>query len=169
MTGDFLVCLPVDRDYALNVSKDGYLFYSANFSLKDRTADSKPYMMNVELQPIEFGKTVVLKNIFFETASFDLKPQSTAELEKLLAFMNDNPTINIEIAGHTDNIGSRGDNQILSQNRAKAVYEYLVGKGIVASRAVFKGYADTVPIDTNDTPEGRANNRRTEFTVKAKN
>jgi outer membrane protein OmpA-like peptidoglycan-associated protein len=169
VTGDFLVCLPVDRDYALNVSKDGYLFYSANFSLKDRTADSKPYMMNVELQPIEFGKTVVLKNIFFETASFDLKPQSTAELEKLLAFMNDNPTINIEIAGHTDNIGSRGDNQILSQNRAKAVYEYLVGKGIAASRAVFKGYADTVPIDTNDTPEGRANNRRTEFTVKAKN
>lgn len=166
VTGDFLVCLPVDRDYALNVSKDGYLFYSENFSLKERASVNKPFTMNVELQPIEFGKTVVLRNIFFETASFDLKSESTAELEKLLAFMNENPKIAIEIGGHTDNIGQRSDNQTLSENRARAVFEYLKGKGIDAARMEFKGYADTVPIDTNDTVEGRAKNRRTEFTVR---
>ena len=168
VTGDFLVCLPVDRDYALNVSKDGYLFYSANFSLQGRAPDSKPFIMNVELQPIEFGKKVVLKNIFFETASYDLKSESTAELEKLVSFLRENPTINIEIGGHTDNMGNRADNQVLSENRAKAVNDYLSAKGIVSARTEYKGYADTVPIDTNDTTEGRANNRRTEFTVKAK-
>jgi len=168
ITGDFLVCLPVDRDYALNVSKDGYLFYSANFSLQGRAPDSKPFIMNVELQPIEFGKKVVLKNIFFETASYDLKPESTAELEKLVSFLKENPTIHIEIGGHTDNMGNRADNQVLSENRAKAVNDYLLTKGIVPARTEYKGYADTVPIDTNDTVEGRANNRRTEFTVKAK-
>lgn len=169
ITGDFLVCLPVDRDYALNVSKDGYLFYSANFSLKNRAPDSKPFVMNVELQPIEFGKTVVLKNIFFETASFDLKPESTAELEKLNEFMKSNPFIYIEIGGHTDNVGKREDNQVLSENRSKAVFDFLVSKGIEAMRMKYKGYADIVPIDTNDTAEGRANNRRTEFTVKERN
>ena len=124
--------------------------------------------MNVELQPIEFGKKVVLKNIFFETASYDLKSESTAELEKLVSFLKENPTINIEIGGHTDNMGNRADNQVLSENRAKAVNDYLLAKGIVSARTEYKGYADTVPIDTNDTAEGRANNRRTEFTVKAK-
>lgn len=168
ITGDFLVCLPVDRDYALNVSKDGYLFYSANFSLQGRAPDSKPFIMNVELQPIEFGKKVVLKNIFFETASYDLKPESTAELEKLVSFLKENPTIHIEIGGHTDNMGNRADNQVLSENRAKAVNDYLLAKGMASVRTEYKGYADTVPIDTNDTVEGRANNRRTEFTVKAK-
>lgn len=166
VTGDFLVCLPVNRDYALNVSKDGYLFYSEHFSLKEKHDIKSPFKMNVELQPIEFGKSVVLKNIFFETASFELKPQSTAELEKLVDFMTKNPRIHIEIGGHTDNIGNRADNQTLSENRAKAVYSYLVSKGVDAERSTYKGFADTVPVDTNDTPEGRANNRRTEFTVK---
>jgi outer membrane protein OmpA-like peptidoglycan-associated protein/tetratricopeptide (TPR) repeat protein len=166
VTGDFLVCLPVDRDYALNVSKDNYLFYSENFSLKERASVNKPFTMNVDLQPIEFGKTVVLRNIFFNTASFELKPESTAELEKLLAFMNSNPKIAIEIGGHTDNVGQRADNQLLSENRAKAVFTYLKDRGVMESRMQFKGYADLVPVDTNDTPEGRANNRRTEFTVR---
>jgi outer membrane protein OmpA-like peptidoglycan-associated protein len=166
VTGDFLVCLPVDRDYALNVSKDNYLFYSENFSLKERASVNKPFTMNVDLQPIEFGKTVVLRNIFFNTASFELKPESTAELEKLLAFMNSNPKIAIEIGGHTDNVGQRVDNQLLSENRAKAVFTYLKERGVTELRMQFKGYADLVPVDTNDTPEGRANNRRTEFTVR---
>jgi outer membrane protein OmpA-like peptidoglycan-associated protein/tetratricopeptide (TPR) repeat protein len=166
VTGDFLVCLPLDRDYALNVSKDNYLFYSENFSLKERASVNKPFTMNVDLQPIEFGKTVVLRNIFFNTASFELKPESTAELEKLLAFMNSNPKIAIEIGGHTDNVGQRVDNQLLSENRAKAVFTYLKDRGVTELRMQFKGYADLVPVDTNDSPEGRANNRRTEFTVR---
>jgi outer membrane protein OmpA-like peptidoglycan-associated protein len=108
----------------------------------------------------------VLRNIFFNTASFELKPESTAELEKLLAFMNSNPKIAIEIGGHTDNVGQRVDNQLLSENRAKAVFTYLKDRGVTELRMQFKGYADLVPVDTNDTPEGRANNRRTEFTVR---
>jgi outer membrane protein OmpA-like peptidoglycan-associated protein len=165
VSGEFLVCLPVGHDYGLNVSKDGYLFHSENFSLTAMAEQGKPYSMNVELQPIEFGKSVVLRNIFFETGSFDLKPESTAELEKLLAFMEQNPKIRIEIGGHTDNVGQRQDNQVLSENRANAVRLYLQGKGIDAARMTHKGYADMEPVDTNDTAEGRARNRRTEFKV----
>jgi len=165
VSGEFLVCLPVGRDYGLNVSKDGYLFHSENFSLTAMANEGKPYRMNVELQPIEFGKSVVLRNIFFETGSFDLKPESTAELEKLLAFMVQNPKIRIKIGGHTDNVGQRQDNQVLSENRANAVRIYLEKKGIAAERMTHKGYADTEPVDTNDTAEGRARNRRTEFKV----
>ncbi len=165
VSGEFLVCLPVGHDYGLNVSKDGYLFHSENFSLTTMADEGKPYRMNVELQPIEFGKSVVLRNIFFETGSFDLKPESTAELEKLLAFMEQNPKIRIEIGGHTDNVGQRQDNQVLSENRANAVRLYLQDKGIDAARMTHKGYADMEPVDTNDTAEGRARNRRTEFKV----
>lgn len=166
VSGEFLVCLPLGQDYALNVSKDGYLFHSENFSLKEAMAEGgKPYRMNVELQPIEFGKSVVLRNIFFETGSYDLKPESTAELEKLVAFMQQNPRIRIEIGGHTDNVGQRQENQVLSENRANAVRRYLESKRIAGERMTHKGYADTESVDTNDTPEGRARNRRTEFKV----
>ena len=121
--------------------------------------------MDVELQPIKFGEKVVLKNIFFETASYDLLPESKVELEKLLAFMNNNADIRIEIGGHTDNVGKPEDNQLLSENRSKSVRTYLIDHGVVADRIDFKGYGEQQPIDTNDTPEGRANNRRTEFKV----
>jgi outer membrane protein OmpA-like peptidoglycan-associated protein len=123
--------------------------------------------MDVQLQPIKFGEKVVLKNIFFETASFDLLPESRVELNKLVAFMNNNPKIRIEIGGHTDNVGKHEDNQLLSENRAKAVKEYLVSNEIVETRIEYKGYAEVQPIDTNDSPEGRAKNRRTEFKVLA--
>lgn len=163
--GKFLVTLPVDNEYALNVSKDGYLFYSEHFALPKEQDISKPYRMDVDLQPIKFGEKVVLKNIFFETASFDLLPESTAELDKLVAFMNNNPAIRIEIGGHTDNVGKPEDNQLLSENRSKAVRQYLIDHAISEGRIQYKGYAERQPIDTNETPEGRAKNRRTEFKV----
>ncbi len=163
--GRFLVTLPVDHEYALNVSKDGYLFYSEHFSLPKEQDLSKPYKMDVPLQPIKYGEKVVLKNIFFETASYDLLPESQVELNKLVAFMNNNPTIRIEIGGHTDNVGKPESNQLLSENRSKSVREYLINAGILAERIQFKGYGEEQPMDTNDTSEGRANNRRTEFKV----
>ena len=163
--GSFLVTLPVNHDYALNVSKQKYLFHSEHFSLPNVKDVTKPYRMDVELQPIKFGEKVVLKNIFFETASYDLLPESKVELEKLLAFMNNNADIRIEIGGHTDNVGKPEDNQLLSENRSKSVRTYLIDHGVVADRIDFKGYGEQQPIDTNDTPEGRANNRRTEFKV----
>jgi outer membrane protein OmpA-like peptidoglycan-associated protein len=165
ISGRFLVTLPVDHEYALNVSKDGYLFYSEHFSLPAAQDFSKPYQMDVELQPIKHGEKVVLKNIFFETASYELLPESQVELNKLVAFMNNNPTIRIEIGGHTDNVGKPDDNQILSENRSKSVREYLIQNEILENRISYKGYGEEQPVDTNDTPEGRANNRRTEFKV----
>ena len=165
INGNFLVTLPVDHEYALNVSKDEYLFYSEHFSLPAEHDITKPYKMDVELQPIKYGEKVVLKNIFFETASYELLPESRVELNKLVAFMNNNPTISIEIGGHTDNIGKPEDNQLLSENRSKSVRAYLVRNGIADSRIQYKGYGEEQPMASNETPEGRAQNRRTEFKV----
>lgn len=163
-SGEFLVCLPVNKNYALNVSKNGYMFYSENFSLKEKN-DSKPYLMDIPLQPIDTGTIVELKNIFFETNKFDLKEESKVELQKLMNFLNVNINIRIEISGHTDNVGDKKLNQVLSQNRAKSVYDYLINNGIDKTRLSFKGYGDTKPVVANDTPENKARNRRTEFKV----
>jgi outer membrane protein OmpA-like peptidoglycan-associated protein/Tol biopolymer transport system component/uncharacterized protein YaaR (DUF327 family) len=163
--GKFLVTLPVNHEYALNVSKDNYLFYSEHFSLPNQQDITKPYRMDVELQPIKFGEKVVLKNIFFETASYELLPVSTVELGKLVDFMNNNSTINIEIGGHTDNIGKPENNQLLSENRSKSVRQYLIDHTISEGRIQYKGYGEKQPVDTNETSEGRAKNRRTEFKV----
>lgn len=163
-TGEFLVCLPTGKDYALNVSKDGYLFYSENFTLK-QTVDFSPYEKDVPLSKPKVGNTVVLNNIFFDTDKFELKKQSESELEKLLSFLNNNKNLNIEIGGHTDNQGSIANNNTLSQNRAKAVYDYLINNNIDPSRLSFKGYGSSKPISDNDTDKGRALNRRTEFKI----
>ena len=107
---------------------------------------------------------VVLKNIFFDFDKSELKAESYVELDKLVEYLNHNK-VRIEIGGHTDNTGSREYNEKLSQDRAKSVYDYLVAHGIAADRLQYRGYGMQKPIDTNDTEEGRANNRRTEFTI----
>jgi outer membrane protein OmpA-like peptidoglycan-associated protein len=164
-TGQFILILPLGENYALNINKKGYLFYSANFSLP-KTADSiQIKYLDIPLSPIESGGTVVLKNIFFEFDKYDLKPESEIELEKLAEFLKTNPTVKIEIGGHTDNTGTKERNKILSTNRAKAVFDDLISRGIDKNRLTYKGYAETVPVATNDTPEGRAENRRTEFKI----
>lgn len=119
------------------------------------------------MKKIKVGESVVLKNVFFETAKFDLKDRSRVELDKLVAFLVKNPKMKIELGGHTDNVGDKKMNQVLSENRAKAVFEYLVKKGINADRLSTKGYGDTMPIADNGTDEGRAENRRTEFKITA--
>ncbi len=164
-TGDFLVSLPADKTYALNVNRDGYLFYSDHFELKGEGTSLKPFLKDIPLQPIKKGESVVLRNIFFDTDQFTLKPESRVELDRLVTLLTANPAIHIEIGGHTDNTGSRKHNETLSENRAKAVADYLIAKGILSARLTFRGYADTVPIADNRTDEGRAQNRRTEFTI----
>lgn len=164
-TGEFMVSLPTDRNYALNVSKEGYLFYSENFELKGDHSKLKPFLKDVLLQPIETGSVVVLRNIFFNFDKFDLKPESQVELNRLAELLNQNKTMKIEIGGHTDNKGTAEYNQKLSENRAKSVYEYLVNKGIDKTRLSYKGYGLTKPLESNDSEEGRAVNRRTEFKV----
>jgi outer membrane protein OmpA-like peptidoglycan-associated protein len=167
VTGEFLLSLPTEKNYGLSVSKPGYLFYSDHFELRGESSKSKPYIHNVPLQPIRVGETVILKNIFFDTDKFDLKKESVTELGKLIQLLKTNPSIHIEISGHTDNHGSADYNLALSKNRAQAVYFYLINNGIAKDRLTFTGFGMTRPIDTNDTEAGRANNRRTEFKVVA--
>jgi outer membrane protein OmpA-like peptidoglycan-associated protein len=167
-TGEFFMTLTANKDYALNVSKPGYLFYSENFGLKETQDKSKPFIMDVPLQPIDTGKSIVLKNVFFETGKFDLLAESKAELNKLVAFLNQNKTLKIELSGHTDDVGDKKSNLLLSQNRAKAVYEYLIANGVVKERLSHKGYGDTRPVVTNDSAEHRQMNRRSEFRITGK-
>ena len=163
--GSFLISLPVNKNYALNVSVDGYLFHSENIELMSGTPE-KPFEKNVPMKKLLVGSSVVLRNVFFETNKYDLKEESQAELLKLYEFMTNNASVAIEISGHTDNVGNDADNLTLSENRAKAIYNFLIDQGIEASRLSFKGYGEQQPIDTNDTEEGRANNRRSEFKIK---
>ena len=165
VTGSFLISLPVNKNYALNVSMDGYLFHSENIELLSGTPE-EPFLKNVGMKQLSVGETVVLKNVFFETNKYDLKDESKVELMKLHSFMQNNPAVSIEISGHTDNVGNDNDNQTLSENRAQAIYNFLIENGIEADRLSYKGYGETQPIDTNDTEEGRANNRRSEFKIK---
>ena len=165
ITGEFLLVLPTERNYALNVSLNGYLFYSDNFMLTGINSKSDPFIRNIPLKPIKIGEAVVLKNIFFDTDKFILKDESVAELEKLLMLLKKNPSLKIEISGHTDNVGSAEHNHELSRNRAKAVYDYLVQQQIAPARLSYEGYGFDKPIDDNSTEPGRANNRRTEFRV----
>lgn len=162
--GAFLVPLPTGKDYAFNVNRKGYLFYSDNFSLKTARTD-EPFEKNIPLQPLEANAVVVLRNIFFASNQYTLQPASATELDKLVKLLSENPAMQAEIGGHTDNVGADADNQLLSENRAKAVVEYLVQKGIAAGRLKAKGFGETKPVDANDTEAGRAQNRRTELKV----
>jgi outer membrane protein OmpA-like peptidoglycan-associated protein len=163
-TGEFLVCLPAGRSYALNASSEGYLFYSQNYDVAAGTP-KEPYTLDVPLSPLSAGSTITLRNIFFNTASYELLPASNAELDKLTALLKSNPTLRIELGGHTDNVGADAANMTLSDQRAQAVRDFVVAKGIDATRITAKGYGETKPVATNDSEEGRALNRRTEVTV----
>ena len=163
-TGEFLVCLPTGRSYALNAGSEGYLFFSQNYDVA-ANANKGPITLDVPLSPLTAGSVIALRNIFFNTASYELLPSSNAELEKLVQLLSANPTLRIELGGHTDDVGADAANMTLSDQRAKAVRDFVVGKGIDAARITAKGYGETKPVAANDTEEGRAQNRRTEVTV----
>ncbi len=170
--GTFLICLPAGKDYALHVSKEGYLFYSEHFNLSATASFEQPFLLRIALRPVDVGgeeaptaaaAPVVLRNIFFETGSAQLLPASEVELGQLVALLREQPQLRIQINGHTDNVGDEASNQLLSERRAKAVYDYLVAHGIAPARLRYRGFGESQPIQSNDTAEGRAQNRRTEF------
>lgn len=163
-SGKYLVTLPSGKNYGIAVKRDGYLFHSENFNIPEG-ADYQEYNKDVALKKIEIGSTIVLRNIFFDFDKATIRPESANELERLIKLLNDNPSIKIELGSHTDSKGSDDYNLKLSDSRSKSVVDYLIGKGISASRLVAKGYGETKPIDTNDTDAGRQNNRRTEFKI----
>lgn len=163
-TGFYFITLPVGKNYTFTVNRKGYMFYSDVFNLADKPSDSV-YEKNISLEPVALNATVRLKNIQFDTKSFQLAPVSMIELNKLVQLMNDNPSMKIQINGYTDNVGSDADNLKLSQARSQSVADYLVSKGIDAKRLSAKGFGETQPIADNTTEAGRATNRRTEFIV----
>ena len=165
--GNYLVTLPVGRDYAFNVNRKGYLFYSENFDLGKNAPDSV-YLIDIALQPIEANASIILKNVFFDTKQTQLKPESITELDNVVMLMNENPTLKIQIGGYTDNVGKPVDNLKLSLGRSVSVVNYLLGKGIKNDRLTFKGFGETKPIADNKTEAGRALNRRTELIVVSK-
>lgn len=162
--GNYFMTLPVGKDYAFNVNSKGYLFYSDNFLMANKSPDST-YIKNILLEPIASNASVVLKNIFFEVNKYELNPESQTELDNLVRLLNENPTMEIEISGHTDNVGKPSDNMILSNNRAKAVVNFLISKKINPARLVAKGFGETKPLADNKTEAGRLQNRRTEMRV----
>ncbi|MDE3214257.1 MAG: PD40 domain-containing protein, partial [Bacteroidota bacterium] len=162
--GHYLVTLPVGKDYAFNVHRKGYLFYSQNYNLGTTNPDST-FTADIPLQPIEANAHIVLKNVFFDTKRTALNPESIAELDRVVALMQENPGIKIRITGYTDNVGKPADNLVLSKGRAISVVNYLLSKGIANDRLSFEGLGEANPVADNSSEEGRALNRRTELKI----
>lgn len=163
-TGKFLLSLEAGKNYGIAVKADGYLFHSENFDIPDGSAYN---LVNktIELKNIKVGSIIALRNIFFDTGKSTLRPESNAELDRLVKLMKDVSNLKIEIGGHTDNQGSATMNQKLSEERAIAVMNYLKSKGIAASRMTAVGYGLNKPIASNSTADGRQQNRRTEMKI----
>ena len=173
--GQMLTSLAGGRRYGLTVEKENYLFHSESFDLSATGSIDEPFQLYIELQPIRpLGlqekdqsppQPVILRNVFFASGSAELLPASDQELRKLYQLLANNPSLKILIEGHTDDVGQEEDNLLLSENRARSVYDFLIAKGINPERLSYQGFGETRPIDTNETPEGRQNNRRTAFLV----
>jgi outer membrane protein OmpA-like peptidoglycan-associated protein/Tol biopolymer transport system component len=174
VSGKYLVSLPGGKNYGIAVRKDGYLFHSENFVIPNESG-FRQYNKDADLKKVEVGQTIVLRNIFFDLDKYTLRPESVNELERLIKLLNENPTMKIEISGHTDTRGSAEHNQELSQNRAKAVVDYLIAHGIDASRLTFAGYGETKTLisdeaiakmtSSSEKEEAHQQNRRTEFKI----
>lgn len=162
--GKYLVSLPAGKNYAFHVQKQGYLFKSENFDIPEHPA-FKEIILNLDLEPINSHAEIQLNNVFFDVNASLLRPASFSELNRLIDLLNANPGISIEIISHTDNVGGSAFNLNLSNARSSAVSNYLISKGISKSRLKASGKGETEPIESNETAEGRAKNRRTTFRI----
>ena len=166
-TGSYSVSLPEPQAYAIEINASGYLYYLDILDYSNMSGDEK-IPQDFFLKKVEVGTKVVLDHVHFETGKAILRPESEDALNQVLRFLENNPSMRLEISGHTDNTGSLRINQKLSRDRAIAVVNYLVGKGIPQEMLESKGYADTQPVAENATSEGRTQNRRVEFKVLSK-
>ncbi|MCU4175434.1 OmpA family protein [Carboxylicivirga sp. N1Y90] len=164
-SGEFLFCLASGKQYGLSVEKEGYLFYSSYFNVADEASVDNPQVLDVYLSKIKAGERIILRNVFFETDSYLLAESSNVELDQVIKLLQLNESIKVEIGGHTDNVGSVEYNKQLAKRRAKQVYDYLIAGGIAKEQLSYKGYGQSQAIDSNDTEEGRAKNRRTEVKI----
>lgn len=159
-SGTYTFVLASGGDYAVFVSKKGYFFKSLNFDYSDIIGLDK--ILDITLEPIKKEAKEILNNIFFDTGKWDLKSESTVELDKLVALLKSNPDLPIEISGHTDDVGKDSDNLQLSQKRAKSVVDYLVQKGVNILKVKAEGYGKNRPYLPNSSDENRKLNRRIE-------
>lgn len=167
LTGNYVAVAPFNSDYIMTVKKEGHVYESKYISKVDSVYKLMA-RVDVNIEPIELNKSYRINDIYYAFNSFELTAESKPILDQLINFLNDNPTIAIQIQGHTDNIGNDASNLKLSENRAKSVYSYLIEKGILQTRLTFVGYGESMPVASNDTEEGRARNRRTVFVITGK-
>jgi OOP family OmpA-OmpF porin len=163
-TGEYQIVLPAGARFGFRGEAPRYYPENVNVDLAGVTAYAER-TQDLLLVPLEVGSTVRLNNIFFDVNRATLRPESALELDRLADYLRANPTVEVEIGGHTDNTGSDEANRTLSQARARAVAEYLAGKGIAARRVQSRGYGESAPTAPNDTDEGRQQNRRVEFKI----
>lgn len=162
--GKFVVTLPVGKNYALYIKSKGYFFYTENFSVSNQMADST-ITKTITLQNLAINKNFEVKNIYFANKAFNIDTTSFAALDQLVALLNLNPSITIQIEGHTDNVGTIKDNITLAQKRANTLKNYLVLKGIAATKLTTKGFGSSKPKINGNTQAARALNRRTEIKI----
>jgi outer membrane protein OmpA-like peptidoglycan-associated protein/tetratricopeptide (TPR) repeat protein len=163
--GDFELVVPHGGNYGVATEKTGYLFNSINFNVP-QFAEYQEIDMSIIMVKAEVGSKATLKNIFFDVGKAELKNESLAELEKIKELLSTNPTVKVQINGHTDNTGNAASNKILSLRRAEAVVEFLIKQGVASSRLSAKGFGSERPIVSNDDEaEGREINRRTEIEI----
>ena len=167
LTGNYVAVAPFNSDYIMTVKKTDHVYESKYISKFD-SLFQLPTQLDVEMKPIELNKSYRINDIYFPFNSFEMQPESKAVLDQLIDFLNENPSISIQIQGHTDNIGNDASNLKLSEQRAESVYQYLVEKGIEKIRLTYKGFGKSVPVASNDNEEGRAKNRRTVFVITRK-
>jgi len=160
-----VVTVNKDEDIMLTAKKKGYAFSSQLISANEVVVGKPVKTEKVEIKPIEVGAAYQINDINFATNSFEINDKILLVLTEFIAFLKENPTVKVAIHGHTDNVGDPKENMLLSENRAKAVYNYLLIEDIDAARLSFKGFGETKPLAKNTTDEGRAKNRRTEFVI----
>lgn len=163
-TGEYSIALPIGVYYSYLAKANKYLTVSENVDARE-IGETSIIEKNLYLVPVEIGQIIRLNNIFFDFGKATLRPESYAELDEVVNVLKNNSKMEIEMSGHTDNVGSDDANLKLSEERAKAVKDYIVSKGIAESRIISKGYGKTKPVSTNDNEEGRQLNRRVEFTI----
>lgn len=157
---------PDPKRYNLTVELEGYIFQNLNIDLEGATEEVKMISKKIEMKKLVVGATSVLRNIYFDYGTAKFREESYDELNKLENMMKKNTNLSVEIAGHTDNVSSASFNLKLSQQRANAVRDFLISKGIEAKRVKAVGYGEERPLASNDDEiDGRELNRRVEFQV----
>ena len=167
VTGEYAFITNFKNDLLISIKKEGFAFESQYVSAKD-TTNYEPKIVDIELKKLVVGGQYTLNDILFATNSYAINDTIKTVLEEFSIYLNENPQLHVALQGHTDNVGDPLSNMTLSENRAKAVADYLISLSIDKSRITSKGFGETKPIADNNMEVGKAKNRRTVFVVTSK-